>query len=351
MQLTQWSTSPEDSLNHPEFSTLSDPVWSQDEWERLHQLQAHLILEASDEEKATRIASHWGRKVLRRYSSSFFAVTRFLPAGKRDDVEMVYAAVRYPDEVVDSFPLDAEEKSDLLAQWRNWFTASADHTDIRNTTQQGIPVTIAGYRDVARRSGIPDRFYNSFLDAMEADIAPPRYSSWEQLIDNYIYGSATVVGYFLAHIYGSAEGANRDETLESAKALAIALQLTNFARDVTDDSLRGRCYLPTSCMDRDGNSIALGVLNRDPHSMLTARHLLASEADRWYEMAQSGIDSFHPDSRVAIDSCHRLYSRLNSKILLSEDITERLSLTLLEKFSVLPSRKYWRLPMALVLER
>ena len=57
------------------------------------------------------------REVLRSFSSSFFLVTRFSPAAKRPEVEMIYAAVRYPDEIVDSFPLPPAAKYGMLAKW------------------------------------------------------------------------------------------------------------------------------------------------------------------------------------------------------------------------------------------
>ncbi|MDA0676475.1 MAG: squalene/phytoene synthase family protein, partial [Chloroflexi bacterium] len=174
---------------------------------------------------------------------------------------------------------------------------------------------------------------------------------WPDLIDRYIYGSATVVGYFLAHVYGSASGSSTAECMQSARALAIALQLTNFARDVSDDAARGRCYLPVDRLDADGNNISRRVLAGEHISILEASRQLAEEAAIWYDRAEPGIQAFNPDSRIAIEACHRLYSRLNSKILSSESASERASLSLFEKLSVLPTSKYWRLPVALLFER
>ena len=329
----------------------ADEGWSQPEWNSLHTLFGDKIAGQADEAGARSVAARWGRKVLRSYSSSFYAVTRFLPAVKRADVEMIYAAVRYPDEVVDTFQISATGKVDILYDWQQYFENTDYFSGIADAVDHGIPVTLAGFRDVARRNGIPDEYYISFLNAMRSDIAPQQFADWSDLIDRYIYGSASVVGYFLAHVYGSASGASAAECMQSARALAIALQLTNFARDVSDDAARGRCYLPVDRSDSAGRSISGRVLKGDPRSMLEAKLQLAEEAAIWYDRSAPVIQAFNPDSRIAIESCHRLYSRLNSKILNSESASERSCLSLSEKLSVLPANKYWRLPVSLIFDR
>lgn len=329
----------------------ADDVWSEQTWDTLHASVAEKVRLHSDEANARAVVARWGRKVLRSYSSSFYAVTRFLPSQKRADVEMVYAAVRYPDEVVDAFHLNAESKVRNLDAWQDQFSRTSFFPGIVDAVKDGIPVTLAGFRDVARRNDIPDEHYMAFLEAMKSDISPQLFSNWSDLVDRYIYGSATVVGYFLAHIYKPAEGATMAECLDSARVLAIALQLTNFARDVADDSARGRCYLPTDRTDANGNRVSNGVLAGEEQAIVEATWQLADEAAKWYDRAEPGIQSFHRDSRIAIEACHRLYSRLNSKILASENAGERSSLSMFEKLSVLPTSKYWRLPAALVFER
>jgi phytoene/squalene synthetase len=52
-----------------------------------------------------------------RYSTSFYIVSRFLPLHKREGVEVIYACVRYPDEVVDTFDISTGEKLRRLDAW------------------------------------------------------------------------------------------------------------------------------------------------------------------------------------------------------------------------------------------
>ena len=83
---------------------------------------------------------------------------------------------------------------------------------------------------------------------MRKDIEISEYKKMEDLIDDYVYGSAIVVGYFLAYIYGPEEGYSVEDLLTPSKDLGIALQLTNFARDVYEDYFRGRFYAPTELL-------------------------------------------------------------------------------------------------------
>ena len=56
--------------------------------------------------------------------------SRFLPRGKRNEVEAVYAGLRYPDEVVDIFPLDARARLLLLDEWQAHYETGLDSTSL-----------------------------------------------------------------------------------------------------------------------------------------------------------------------------------------------------------------------------
>ena len=277
------------------------------------------------------VASTFGRKVLRKYSTSFFTVTRFLPLEKRRDVEIIYSAVRYPDEIVDTFNIDLESRRNRLESWRKQFENSNNEYDPRPNAKSGVSAAICGFQSVANVNEIPEKYYASFLDAMTLDIGEKVYSNWNELLDQYIYGSATVVGYFLAHIYGPSKGTPFEDTLATSKNLAIALQLTNFARDVLDDY----AGLPPDDFDE------FTEWARD------SQVLLANEAERWYEMADQGLNAIANDCSVATNACLTVYRRLNKKIIeRPETLTNRASLSIREKLGSLPTKKYWILPVA-----
>ena len=68
-----------------------------------------------------------------------------------------------------------------------------------------MPILLAGFTEVVKKYSIPPSYYESFLDAMELDVEPRDFEDTDDLIDNYVYGSAIVVGYFLAYVYGSSQ--------------------------------------------------------------------------------------------------------------------------------------------------
>jgi phytoene synthase len=290
------------------------------------------------------------RAVLRAYSTSFFIVTRFLPPAKRAQVEVIYAAVRYPDEVVDTFSLSPEERLQHLRQWAESYERALHDTSTRASVQAGAPCFVAAFAEVVRRAGIPPEHYRAFLDAMRRDAQPEPFATLEDLIDNYIYGSAIVVGYFLTHVYGAVSPEHWPRALASARALGIALQLTNFLRDVGEDARRGRVYLPGDML-RDAGIVRLEV--EDPQQREPLRQvvrMLAGVAEEYYARAEAQLDAFAVDSRVAIGACISVYRRLNERIRGSErSVMHRESVPAHEKFSVLPPSKYWRIPLAYLL--
>lgn len=302
--------------------------WSVEEWMAFDESVREASMSAPDN-----AINRGARLVLRSFSGSFFLVTRFLPAAKRERVEMIYAAVRYPDEIVDSFPLGAAEKHSMLDRWERDFLQALWLPDIRSRLNAKIPAILAGFAQVVRDSGIPFEYYLSFLAAMRRDIEPQPFRDMQELIDRYVYGSAIVVGYFLAHVYGPSPGTSLKEARSAAANLGIALQLTNFCRDVAEDRARGRLYIPLDLVER--------------HSLDAAVVRVAEDAELRYRQAIECTDSFAPDTRPAIRACIDVYRSLNSRILRSGgDTRRRHSVPICEKFRALPADKYWRVPLA-----
>ena len=287
-------------------------LWELSQWINIEDETLSEILSSKNEKDAYKICKKLGKKILKNYSNSFFTVTRFLPKAKRDLVEIIYASVRYPDEIVDTFEMTSKEKNKMLDDWEKKFKKSQNFSDIKSQIKSNIPVIISSYRMAAIEKKIPDEYYISFIEAMRKDIDVFEYENMESLINDYIYGSAIVVGYFLAYIYGPNKNKTVNDLLEPSKDLGIALQLTNFARDVYEDYFRGRFYTPKNILTKPNNPKDL------PEYVLKARKILAIEAEKWYKKAEKGMENFSPDSQIAIKSCLKLYRKLNSKILEKE---------------------------------
>ena len=313
-------------------------LWDYKEWQDLESNVSRKILNSKDQKEAFQIGKKMGKKILKNYSNSFFTVTRFLPKEKRDLVEIIYASVRYPDEIVDTFSMTNKKKNQLLDSWKEDFLASRTFSSITKSVDSGIPTILSCYRKAAVEKSIPDEYYISFIEAMRKDIEVSEYRKMKDLIDSYVYGSAIVVGYFLAYIYGPEEGYSVEDLLTPSKDLGIALQLTNFARDVYEDYFRGRFYAPTELLRKPTSKDEL------ENYVLNARKILANEAEKWYSKAESGMNYFASDSQIAIKTCLELFRKLNNKILLQDmPLDHRYSLSTKDKFSFLPLNKFWKL--------
>ena len=321
--------------------------WTPNEWGNFE--ESYLNDLKSSSANSLDVAVKFSRKVLKTHSTSFFIVTRFLPKFMRDEVELVYGSVRFPDEIVDSFDIKNDEKKVLLSNWRNKYRLALESGSFEDSINKDVPILLAGFTEVVKKYSIPSSYYESFLDAMELDVEPRNFENTDDLIDNYVYGSAIVVGYFLAYVYGSSQNNNFKETLKSSKELGIALQLTNFIRDINEDLKRGRIYIPKTILKNNGIELKnyANNVNQNTTSINSARMELASIANKYYKESEKGIESFSPDSRVAIKACIELYGKLNERIISrGNDIKVRESLSWSEKLGALPSSKYWKLPMA-----
>lgn len=333
---------------------LRKPAWLADNWSE--PVWARYLDETCAAARAARSeAAAWkrivvrARTVLKTYSTSFYLVTRFLPLEKRRQVEVIYSVVRYPDEIVDSFDLPADERLRRLDEWGSQYETAVQCATLRAALEQGVPGFLAAFGQVIRNSGCPVEHYRAFLEAMRLDVTPRPYATLEDLNESYVYGSAIVVGYFLTYVYGTSGPNRMDAALRSARNLGIALQLTNFVRDVGEDQRRGRCYLPQDYLAAEGlDRVDVHAAEDVPALSRTVKRL-ADTAEDYYRASAEELDAFAADSRIAIQACINVYRQLNDRIRQSENaVARRESVPLAEKFRVLPASRYWRVPVALL---
>ncbi len=162
--------------------------------------------------------------------SSFYYAFLFLPPERRRAITALYAFCREVDDVVDETQ-EPQIAATKLAWWRaevgNLFAGKPQH-----------PVTkaLAVSKD---RFSIRQERLNDIIDGMEMDLTQSRYLDWPGL-ERYCYRVAGAVGLLAAGIFGYHD----PRTLEYARELGIAFQLTNIIRDVGEDARKNRIYLP-----------------------------------------------------------------------------------------------------------
>jgi 15-cis-phytoene synthase len=164
--------------------------------------------------------------------SSFYYAFLFLPKQRRAAITAFYAFCREVDDVVDevSDPGVARTK---LAWWQNEVARSF-------AGQPSHPVMTA-LMPLAAHYGIEARHLLAVIDGCQMDLEQTRYLDYAGL-QRYCHLVAGIVGEVAAQIFGQTQA----QTTAYAHKLGLAFQLTNIIRDVGEDALRGRIYLPMS---------------------------------------------------------------------------------------------------------
>ncbi|MEI6316463.1 MAG: phytoene/squalene synthase family protein [bacterium] len=241
------------------------------------------------------------KKTTRAYGTSYFISTYFFPKLLRERTWVLYAFVRYPDEIVDT-----EEKNPIIARqkilaWKNeWAKAYAGATDVHPILRANAVLW--------SECSIPFEYSNIFLDAMLQDTNKNRYQTYAEL-ETYMYGSATVVGYMMSYIIGFT-----DNALVYAKALGEAFQLTNFLRDIKEDLARGRIYIPREDWARYHVTEADFQSSNMPSNM---KKLILHEVERneqLYSEALKGISLLNKEGRRAVRIALYLYKEIMEQI-------------------------------------
>jgi len=246
-----------------------------------------------------RSAYETARRINAEHGRTYYLSALLLPADRRPHVYALYAFSRWADELVDS--LDAPDPQGLV----EWSDRALRDLGVGRSDD---PVVAAAAHS-AHTLGIDIGLFEDFLAAMRQDIDVTGYQTYEDL-RRYMWGSAAVIGLMMLPVLGPLT----PEAREPAIALGEAFQLSNFIRDVGEDLLRGRVYLPQEDLDRFGVTRAhlqAGVLTAP------VRELLAFEVDRTralYAVARRGVPMVRPESRPCLETAIALYGGILDEV-------------------------------------
>jgi len=152
----------------------------------------------------------------------------------RGPIYGIYSYVRFADEIVDTF--HEFPKATLLHDFRQ---------ETYKAIREGISLNpvLHCFQKVVNEYKIPTNLINAFLDSMEMDLHNDKYA--DNLYQEYIYGSAEVVGLMCLKVFCEGDQQKYDELKGPAQSLGAAFQKVNFLRDIRSDfDDRGRVYFP-----------------------------------------------------------------------------------------------------------
>jgi 15-cis-phytoene synthase len=270
-------------------------------------------------EDAYRIAE----SVTRGEAKNFYYGIRLLPPPKRAALCAVYAVARRIDDIGDG-DLPAEQKVAELARVGKSVESLDDATD---------PVLVA-LAESARRYPVPVSAFGELIDGVQMDVDNVAYANFSELVI-YCRRVAGSIGRLCLSIFGPVN----PRTSQYADQLGIALQQTNILRDVREDLLNGRIYLPQDELDRFGVRLAVdanGELD-DPQAQLAALlRFCAARAEDWYSLGLRLIPHLDRRSAACCLAMSGIYRQLLGRIKVSPArvYDRRLSLSGLQKARV-----------------
>ena len=242
------------------------------------------------------------------HGRTFFLATRLLAPDQRPPVHALYGFARYADDILDDFDpaLDTATRAARLQQLCDQLFSPDEHPS--------NPV-LAAVRHTARRYGISDQLFDDFLASMRMDLTITDYPD-RAALNEYMKGSAEAIGLQVLPILGTTGPA--EEAAPHAAALGRAFQLTNFLRDIDEDLLRQRVYLPAdelAAYDVDRDLLMWCHDNRrtDPRvrDALAEQHDIARQV---YRYAAGGVALLAPRSRPCVATALTLYSDILDRI-------------------------------------
>ncbi len=181
-----------------------------------------------------KVSEQCSRITTENYSTSFSSAIKLLHKELRTPVYNIYGFVRFTDEIVDTF--HEYDKAVLLSEFKVATYDAIQRKISVNPILHSFQITVNEYN-------IDKYLIDAFFDSMEMDLSKKDYNT--QNYDQYIYGSAEVVGLMCLCVFCQGDKIMYDELKMFAKSLGAAFQKINFLRDVSFDYTElNRVYFP-----------------------------------------------------------------------------------------------------------
>lgn len=227
--------------------------------------------------------------ITQRYSTSFTLGIKTLDKKFHYPIYSIYGFVRYADEIVDTFH-DFDKKG-LLERFK---------VDTYEAIERGLSLNpvLHSFQAVVNEYHIDHELIDSFLYSMELDLTENSYNT--DGYEEYIYGSAEVVGLMCLRVFCEGDKAQYDSLKEPARKLGSAFQKVNFIRDIKSDyEDRGRVYFP-------------GIDFND--FTKSAKEQIEADIQKDFDEALDGIMRLPSGAKMGVYLAYKYYLKLFRKI-------------------------------------
>ena len=237
-----------------------------------------------------KISEECSKNVTKSYSTSFSLATKMLSSNIRQDIYNIYGFVRFADEIVDTF--HSYNKKELFKRFVD---------DLNHSLKQKISLNpiLNSFQKTVHKYNIDRDLINSFLKSMEQDLKKKKYESLQEY-NEYIYGSADVVGLMCLKVFVSGRNDDYKKLKPYAMSLGSAFQKVNFLRDINDDYKKlNRVYFP---------GVDYGTFNED------VKNNIMIDIEKDFAKALKGIYMLPNNSKFGVYAAYKYYKRLLRKL-------------------------------------
>ncbi len=236
------------------------------------------------------VSNDCSKIVTKTYSTSFSLATKMLSKGIRQHIYNIYGFVRFADEIVDSF-----HDYDKEALFKDF------SSDLEKSLKNKIHLNpiLNSFQATYHKFNIDKDLVDSFMSSMKKDLYKTKYLS-NQEYEDYIYGSADVVGLMCLKVFVNGDSKKYEELKSFAMRLGSAFQKVNFLRDLKDDfEVLNRTYFPNTDLNQLDEESKIKIIE---------------EIEGDFKEGLNGIKKLPIEAKFGVFMAYRYYSQLLKKL-------------------------------------
>ena len=236
------------------------------------------------------VSNDCSKIVTKTYSTSFSLATKMLSKGIRQHIYNIYGFVRFADEIVDSF-----HDYDKEALFKDF------SSDLEKSLKNKIHLNpiLNSFQATYHKFNIDKNLVDSFMSSMKKDLYKTKYLS-NQEYEDYIYGSADVVGLMCLKVFVNGDSKKYEELKSFAMRLGSAFQKVNFLRDLKDDfEVLNRTYFPNTDLNQLDEESKIKIID---------------EIEGDFKEGLNGIKKLPIEAKFGVFMAYRYYSQLLKKL-------------------------------------
>ena len=228
---------------------------------------------------------------LKKHGKSFYWASFFLPKRNKDAATKLYSICRFFDDLADD---NNEDQTKILTGEFKKICDDLSHPINEFFTSHNLSIKILG----------------DLVDGLVKDQTDVRIKNEKELIQ-YAYQVAGTVGLMMSPLIM----VNNNKANKHAIDLGIAMQLTNIARDIYEDALMNRIYLPQDLISNTDISELTDISsNKDLIQIKSAIKRLILLSETYYKNGFAGMRYIPLKTRLAIFFAAKIYRAIGQKI-------------------------------------